>query len=239
MTTNIQTNPEEQTTLPMEANPKQVRDLPKRRGAKVYDNLLWRIQPLLEDQHGVATTIGITSCDKKDGATTLIANLATRAADHGLGPILLVDSCASRPGLTGKYRFKNMKGLADLLSGSIDQDQAISSSKVEGLDILPIGSRGLIDRIGIEPHRMYAAMDGLRESYNAIFFDLPPASELLQSLLIARRLDHVLLAVRSGVANRNLVERTVHQLRTDGVNLAGTILTRHRSYVPHWISKRF
>ncbi len=239
MSTNTQSKPEKQISLAIEPKSDLARSLPKRRGSKVYDSLLWRIQPLLEDQHGLATTIGITSCDKKDGVSTLLANLATRAADHGMGPILIVDACSGRSGLTSKYRIKNSAGLVDLIAGSAEQDQAIHETKVDGLDILPIGTRDLIDRIGVEPQRMNAAIEGLRESYSAIFFDLPPASDLLQSLLIARRLDHVLLAIRSGVANRYLVEKTVQQLHTDGVNLSGTILSRHRTYVPNWISKRF
>ncbi len=215
------------------------RSIPRRRGASVYDGILWRLQPQMEDQHGLAFSVGITACDRRSGTTTLAANLANRAADHGMGPVLLVDTNASHPGLTAKYRLKNSRGLADLLIGDCQACDAVQSTKNEGLSILPIGSKGMMDRVGIEPQHLAATINGLRESYGMIVFDLPPAMELMQTLIIARQLDSVLLTVNSGVTTKNLARRAAHQLRGDGVSVSGAILNRHREYVPNWLRKRF
>lgn len=226
-------------TTKSKTNSSSTRSIPRRRGAAIYDGILWRLQPMMDDQHGLAFSLGVTSCDRRSGTTTLAANLANRAADHGMGPVLLVDTNAGHPGLTTKYRMKNSRGLADLLSGNCQACDAIQPSKNEGLSILPIGTRGMMDRIGIEPQHLVATINGLRESYGMIVFDLPPATELMQTLMIARQLDSVLLTVNSGVTSKGIAHKAVQQLRTDGVTVSGTVLNRHRQYVPNWLSKRF
>jgi hypothetical protein len=57
-------------------------------------------------------------------------------------------------------------------------------------------------------------------------------------LLVARRLDAAILALRHGVATRGHVERTVEQLRVDQVPVAGSVVCRQRQYVPDWIRRR-
>ncbi|MEO0529997.1 MAG: CpsD/CapB family tyrosine-protein kinase [Planctomycetota bacterium] len=216
------------------------RPVPRRRGADAYDTLLWRLQPRLEDgrRDGAGFLVGLTSCDRRAGVSTVAANLAIRAADHQMRPVLLIDAASSRPTVARQFRLRGALGLADALAGHCTLQDAIHETPVDGLEVMPVGTAGLMDRVGLDHQMVEAMLDGLRESHQMVVFDLPEASELRHMLLVARRLDAAILTLRSEATSKGLVERTAIQLRADGVNLVGSVVSRRRQYVPNWLRRR-
>lgn len=218
------------------------RTVPRRRGADVYDALLWRLDARLESIEPVdtdaATLVGVTSCDRRAGVSTVAANLAIRAADHCMGPVLLIDASTERPVIGPKFGLKKAIGLADVLAQRCDVSDAAHASGVQGLDVMPIGAPGLIEQVGLAPESIDALFNGVRESYELVFVDLPAAGQMCQMLLLARRLDATILTVRSEATRRSDVERTAAQLRGDGVPIAGSVLVRQKQYVPRWLARR-
>lgn len=218
------------------------RPVPRRRGADAYDTLLWRLHPRLEEvaskEGGGGFLVGVTACDRKAGVSTVAANLAIRAADHQMRPVLLVDGASSHPSVARQFRLRGEMGLADALAGRCSMQDAIHETAVDGLEVMPVGTAGLMDRVGLDHQQVDAMLSGLRESHEMIVFDLPQAGELRHMLLVARRLDAAVLALRSEATRRTTIERTAEQLRADGVNLVGTVIARKRQYVPNWIRRR-
>lgn len=214
------------------------RIVPRRRGADAYDTLLWRLQPQMDDNRGVGFLLGITACDRGAGVSTVAANLAIRAADHHMQPVLLVDTNAARPQVARKFHKRNALGLADVFAGQCSVQDAIHTTQIEGLEVMPLGTAGLMDRVGLDHQQLEAMLDGLRESHDMIVFDLPEVTKLRHMLLVARKLDAAVLAIRSEATPANVAERAASQLRSDGVNLVGSVLTRQRQYVPKWLQRR-
>ena len=88
----------------------------RRRGAEPYDALLWRLQTR---QAGDANSLvlGLIGCEARTGTTTIAANLAVRASELGLGPVLLIDATGSRSRVTDAWNLAAGPGLADVLAG--------------------------------------------------------------------------------------------------------------------------
>lgn len=218
------------------------RPVPRRRGADAYDTLLWRLHPRLEEgaerDGGAGFLVGVTACDRKAGVSTVAANLAIRAADHQMRPVLLIDGSSSRPSVARQFRLRGSLGLADALSGRCSIGEAIHETAVDGLEVMPVGTPGLMDRVGLDHQQVEAMLSGLRESHEMVVFDLPEASEMRHMLLVARRLDAAILTLRSEATSGELVERAAEQLRADGVNLVGSVVSRRRQYVPDWLRRR-
>src|SRR5450755_2708786 len=76
----------------------------ERPGAEYFDALLWRLFDRREDAHGLGYLMGVTGCARHSGVSTVAANLAIRAADHGLGPVLLVDANDQHPQLNRMFK---------------------------------------------------------------------------------------------------------------------------------------
>lgn len=219
-----------------------VRTTPRRRGADAYDSLLWRLLARfddgIEEDSRRGGVFGVTSAQRGAGVSTVAANLAIRAADHRMRPALLIEASPAKPGVARAFSMREGLGLADALAGRCPLSKAIHSSNVEGLDVMPLGTRGLIDRVGLDQQMIHEMVDGLRESHDFVIFDLPDASRLGQFLLMARRLDGALLAVRSAKTRSAALRRAVEQLRGDGVNLVGSVVCRQRQYLPGWLQRR-
>jgi Mrp family chromosome partitioning ATPase len=75
-------------------------------------------------------------------------------------------------------------------------------------------------------------MQWVSRNYSLVFVDLPQIEHLRHSLLIAKANDLTLVAVRSDSVPRNEVINQIEKLTSDGVEIAGTLLTRRRIYTP-------
>ncbi len=219
-----------------------VRPVPRRRGADAYDTLLWRLQPRLEESRvksdGAGFLVGVTACDRKAGVSTVAANLAIRAADHQMRPVLLIDSACQQPTVGRKFRLRDALGLSDALAGRCSIVEAIHQTSVDGLDVMPLGTAGLMDRVGLDCQQVEAMIGGLRESHQMVIFDLPEVSELRNMLVVARQLDAVVLTIRHETTSAAMLERVADQLQADRVNLVGSVVTAHKQYVPNWLRRR-
>lgn len=232
-------------TTPLEvykSPPETSRPVPRRRGADAYDTLLWRLQPRLEAARekydGAGFLVGVTACDRRSGVSTVAANLAIRAADHQMRPVLLVDTAAHQPTVGEQFRLRDALGLADAIAGRCPIRDAIHETSVDGLDVMPVGTAGLVDRVGFDCQQVEAMIGGLRESHQMVVFDLPQVDELRHMLVVARRLDAVVLTVRHLSTSAGPLERAAEQLRADGVNLVGSVMCAHKQYVPSWLRRR-
>jgi Mrp family chromosome partitioning ATPase len=218
------------------------RAIPRRRGADGYDTLLWRLQPRLEASRekndGAGFLVGVTSCDRRSGVSTVAANLAIRAADHQMRPALLIDAAVHQPTVGRQFRLRDPLGLADAMAGRCSISDAIHRTSVDGLDVMPVGTAGIVDRVGFDYQQVEAMISGLRESHQMVIFDLPQVNELRNLLLVARRLDAVLLAIRHESTSASTLEMASDQLQADGVNLVGTVVCAHKQYVPAWLRRR-
>src|SRR4029077_14299463 len=160
----------------------------QRPGAEYFDALLWRLFDRREDADGVGYLLGVTGCARQSGVSTVAANLAIRAADHGLGPVLLVDANDHHPQLQRLFRAKIGAGLADVMAGQTALANAIQPTRVPGLQLLPLGTAGLIGRLRIDSARIEGLVAELRETYSLVLVDLPGACQMSHSTCLAHTL---------------------------------------------------
>ncbi|QDU90002.1 Tyrosine-protein kinase YwqD [Pirellulimonas nuda] len=208
---------------------------PRRRGAEYYDTILWRLRSRVDQEPDGATMLGVTGYGRRNGVSTIAANLAIRAADHRMSPVLLVDANLHYPKQHRTFRMHDAAGLADVLSGSAPLEACVHPSSVDGLDVMPLGASHLLDRASVDPQRFQSLLTELRDQYRTVVFDLPEADEMRHALLFARSIDAAVFAVRSDAVRRRDAQVAVARLRADGVNLVGAVLTAKRRYAPAWL----
>ena len=211
----------------------RTRSAEPRRGAQPYDALLWRLQSRQAD--GVdSIALGLIGCEDRAGVTTIATNLAVRASELGLGPVLLIEADSKRPRVAGAWRLANSAGLADALAGRATLADCSRPGPAVGLQVLTVGGASADapwDAAGVE-----ALLAEARTDYRLVLVDLPAADRLNGASLLARRLDEVLLVVRAERSRRPAVERAADRLVADGVPLTGAVLNRRRTYLPRWLT---
>ena len=157
----------------------------------------------------------------------MASNLAIRAADHGLGPVLLVDANLHHPHLHRLIGAKSGLGLADVLAGQASLAATAQATRVPGLHVLPHGTERLLGRVCTDSMRLKGLVAELRESYSLVFVDLPEACQLGQSRGLAQALDGTALIIRSERIGRDVAQECHRRLTQDGIHVVGAVLTDH------------
>jgi Mrp family chromosome partitioning ATPase len=218
-------------------SPRDTTTVTRRRGAEPYDALLWRLQARQTPDAGRCVTLGLIGSERRVGVTTVATNLAVRASELQLGPVLLVETTPGKMGRNNLWSTDSGPGLAQLLAGDASYNECLRPGPGGDLSILPAGALGLGETSILEPGAIDALLAEACADHRLVVFDLPAAEELQQMLLLARQLDQVLLVLRSGSTRQRDVERVADRLIEDGVPLAGAVLNRQRSCVPSWLKR--
>ena len=200
-----------------------------------YESILWRLHAHQTDES--ALCIGISGFQNRAGATTIALNLAVCAASQHPGKILLIDANRGSDALQKKLRAPSGPGLFEILSGELSPREWEPIEVAEGIDFLSRGELGEDCNRPVRPQLAEAMLQEFREDYGLILVDLPLAEQLHNALPLAKQLNGVLLVSRFEATRTGEAERVVKTLQQDGVPVCGTVLNRHREYVPKWLQR--
>jgi Mrp family chromosome partitioning ATPase len=207
-----------------------------RRGTEPFDSLLWRLQARQSSAAFAATTLGLVGCGERVGVTTLAGNLAVRASELGLGPVLLIEAESARPKLRKSWRLPAGPGLAEWLSGEANYADCVQPGPAADLEVMCASGRSG-SAIGWDAGVVDALLAEACADHRLVLFDLAAADKLGAAGSLARRLDQVLLVVSAESTRSDDAQRIADRLREDGVPIIGAVLNRERRYVPRWLSR--
>jgi uncharacterized protein involved in exopolysaccharide biosynthesis/Mrp family chromosome partitioning ATPase len=155
----------------------------------------------------------VTSSIGGEGKTAVSWNLGFYAAQLGQR-VLLLDF---------GHSFNRPRGdtadLTRVLTQGDPLTDAIQHIQQLGVDYLPAGTSDR-DRLWMLANpKMSLLFEQLRDSYDLVVIDAPSLQDAPEVRLLARLVDHVLLAVRSGRTNRDVAKNALQQLaRTEDLN---------------------
>lgn len=167
----------------------------------------------------------VTSTGPEEGKSTVLANLGVSLAQSGRRT-LVIDTDLRRPSLHRFFRIPEHRGLADLLAGDATLDEALRSSHIESLDVLPSGTRPPNPAELIESRRLQELIDSLRERYDYVLLDSPPAGGLIDSSLMCGLADGVLFVLERGRFDLKIVRGALRQLERAGGRIYGVVLNK-------------
>lgn len=168
--------------------------------------------------------IQVTSPSQGDGKSTLAANLAVCIAQSGKR-ILLVDCDLRRPKQNRYFHVAELEpGLASVISGEVMLQDAVRTTAVENLFILPCGARPANPAELLTSPEFQSALDAMRTQYDIVLLDTPPILAVSDPSVVAPRADGVLMVLRMTGRARPLAERAREQLSQLGANVLGVIV---------------
>ncbi|HEY1541578.1 MAG TPA: Wzz/FepE/Etk N-terminal domain-containing protein [Xanthobacteraceae bacterium] len=173
--------------------------------------------------------IGIVAATRREGATTIAANLATVYSTCGQRT-LLVDLCDENPRLTRDFpgiveNPNPARGLVDLAKSAQSGERHGArpgpnvrrdgpTLRVQHIDGRSDGDDGTRD------------FDALRQSYDAIIVDLPGLAHSADARAIARCLDAVIVVVQAGSTSIDAVQSAVEALQMARAPIIGIVLNK-------------
>lgn len=179
-----------------------------------------------------ARTILISSALSGEGKTSVATRLAVSLARAGFRT-LLIDADMRRPAVHKVFEMRVEPGLSDVLAGRLPVTAAIQDCGLPGLDILPAGKWRPECASGLSGEQWAAIRAAAETDHDVVLVDSPPILPVADALLLANRVDGVVLSVMRDVSRYEAVEQARNKLSLVGANVLGVVMsgvTGHRHY---------
>ncbi|MEZ6045884.1 MAG: polysaccharide biosynthesis tyrosine autokinase [Planctomycetaceae bacterium] len=169
----------------------------------------------------------VTSTEKSDGKTTVMANLAV-AFSQANKKTLIVDTDMRRPGMTNLLELRKEEGLSKLLRTDEPVDQCaielIQPTRALNLDIMPSGSRPLNPSELLSSNRLSDFLSWAETVYDQIIIDAPPILAVSDAGIVGRLTDTLILVMRPDKNRRGMVYRSIETLQMFGIHISGVVV---------------
>ena len=212
-------------TLP-ELQPRGLIQLPFKRPAS-QDALNYSIDTirtaLLYNRQRTIRVAMITSAAGQEGRTTVASQLAASMARSGRRT-LLIDGDFRNPQLHLVFGQANENGLCELLRGELQTAEAVKTTTVENLWLLPAG---VFDQNSIQAlsHNIARQIfEELRGQFDCVVIDAAPVLTSADALLVGQFVDSSILSVRRDVSRLPKVNAACERLMSVGIHVIGAVL---------------
>lgn len=151
-------------------------------------------------------SILVTGTEISEGKSTICGNLAFAFALNGKR-VLVIDCDLRRPSQHRMFSSKKTPGLSDYLAGvEPDVDTLIQPTMHENLFILSAGNKTPSPNELLGSNKMTELVERLEGEWDYVILDTPPLLLLSDATLVSRAVDGILMVVRMGYTNRNLLK---------------------------------
>lgn len=177
----------------------------------------------------------ITSSVPEEGKSLTALSMARTVSGLGLKTIL-IDADLRRASIASKLGIQPEQTIAKVLTGEIPLADAVIRDPASNLDVLPgiPSNRRVVDLLRVSDE-LRTMIETLRQNYDIIIIDSPPALSVADIQILARLADATLFCVRWDATPRESVIAALRSLQDNKVQLSGILLTRvnvrrHASY---------
>jgi capsular exopolysaccharide synthesis family protein len=174
-------------------------------------------------------SFAITSAVPGEGKTTVAANLAITLAQADRGKVLLIDADLRKSRIHKALGVENTIGLTNCLVGSATFEEAVQSTDLESLHILPSGPMPPNPAELLGGRKMTEILKTARQAYEKVILDTPPLLAVTDPSLLAAQVEGTFFVIAVGRTAGRAVQRAVEVLKGVGVVPTGAILTHMRS----------
>lgn len=189
---------------------------------EAYKLLRTNIMFSLPDE-GECHVIGVTSSVQSEGKSSTACNLAYALAETG-SKVLLLEGDLRRPTLATKLSLAKTPGISNLLVSKGEFNEAIQQCTLApNMDIIASGDIPPNPSELLSSNRMTRLMEQLKRNYQYIIFDLPPITAVADALAVAKLLDGVVMVVRAGVTDQQILGDAMRQLELVNLRILGFV----------------
>jgi len=171
----------------------------------------------------------VTSAVPGEGKSTLASNLAIAMAQSGQRT-LVVDADFRKPTQHRIFQTHNESGLADVLQGTLQVDDAVQHTTLGNLDVLPCGP------VPSNPSELFHStafgdiLLHLGKSYDRILIDSQAVVPVADARVLAAMCDATILVLRAGKCTRTQVKQACGYLHAVGARLLGVVINADPRY---------
>jgi len=187
--------------------------------------------------HPIRTML-ISSPNPSDGKTITTANLGIVFALLGKN-VIIVDTDLRKPKQHKVFNIDKSPGVTEYLVEDLPLEDIIHQTDIGNLKIIPCGKSPPNPAEILASQKMEALLREIERRADIVLCDSPPLAAVTDPMLLATRLDGIILVVKHRVTNKQIASNIVDQLKKANVNIIGvimnqTLLTRGNGYYQYY-----
>jgi capsular exopolysaccharide synthesis family protein len=177
---------------------------------------------------GRAAVLIITSPGPREGKTLNSMNLAVTLAQSD-SRVLLVDADLRKPNIHVRMDLSNDRGLSTVFSDASRLDSLVSTTAVPNLWVLPSGPIPPNPSELLGSPTMDRLIDEMRASYDYVLLDTPPTGAVTDPVVLASRVDGVVLVISAGETRRRAALTALEQISRVKGRILGVVLNSFKA----------
>ncbi|UQZ35040.1 tyrosine protein kinase [Paenibacillus sp. PK3_47] len=166
-----------------------------------------------------------TSAEGGEGKTTILSNLAVSFVQDGK-KVAVVDCNLRHPGLHTVFEVEGSYGLAAYLSGQEEAKDIAVYGNLANLAVIPAGITKVSPPDLLGSDRMTALLEELKNNFDLILLDSPPAVEFSDARILASLTDGVILVARHGKSKREALRKLKVLMEQSGSKILGIAMNQ-------------
>lgn len=198
---------------------------PRSQAAEAFRTL--RTSLYYSAKSGDIKTLLVTSTGPGEGKTTVVSNLGISLSQAG-EKVLLIDADLRKPRCHREFSLSNRRGLTNALVGSEKLDHLIQNTPVEGLSVLTSGPIPPNPAELLGSPAMDALLNEVKPKFDRILLDSPPAGPLADPLILASKVDGIILVLLSGETRIDVAQDVKDMLEKANGKIIGVVLNKVR-----------
>ncbi len=169
-------------------------------------------------------SILVTSAQPGEGKTEILVNLGIVLAQNKTR-VLLMDADLRRPALHRRLELDNLIGLSQIfVHPELGMSYSFQPTRINGLSAITSGDTPPNPSELLGSQQMGSIMQELKDTYDIILVDTPPALAVTDAAVLLPYIDGVLLVIKPGVTNLAAIQRLVGQFRQLNAYILGVVL---------------
>lgn len=176
-------------------------------------------------------TILLTSFESGEGKSWVSSNLAVSFAQKN-DRVILVDTDMRKGRVHDIFNVSEKQGLADILNprnkATVGSQliNYVKDTEMSNLKIITIGKYPQNPTELILSKRMDDLLSEAREQSDIVIVDAPPATMVSDTLILAPKVDGIVLVVEQGKRQANEVKKVIKDIKKVGGNIIGIVFNK-------------
>ncbi len=167
----------------------------------------------------------VTSAGPKEGKSSTLVNLAKVMTSAG-DKVAIIDCDLRRPTIHSFLNLDREHGLTNYLASLNAEDYSLFMKNAENpnLSVMTCGPIPPNPPELFSQERFLNLLNELRRDFDWIFLDSPPVVSLSDSIILSSISDMVALVIRHNENDKELIKRSIYQIKQVNGNIVGAIL---------------
>lgn len=170
--------------------------------------------------------IALTSCTPNEGKSSVSLNLAVSMAEAGK-KVLLIDADLRKSVLMGTMKVKDaVNGLTHYLSKQASLLDVIYATNISKLHVAFAGPTPPNPAELLGGKAFQDMINSVRKAYDYILIDTPPLGNVIDSVIIAKQCDGVIMVVESEAISYRFARGVKEQIEKSNCPILGVVLNK-------------